>query len=191
MSLVRFDRNDYSVPTRVRASRGDRRRFARSVRIVVDSHVVAEHVRDWESENVHYDPVHYLALLERKPNSLDFGKPFEQWKLPYGFAVLRVGESGIGQCGSERGRREFIKILRLLEKHSSPRELGDAIDRALRHRRDDGRRHPHSSAGRSRKARQDCSDSTADRTCKTTTSREPQIHLSIQSTAPDQRERQP
>jgi len=36
-----------------------------------------EHLRDWDKENVHYHPVHYLALLERKPGALDFGKPFD------------------------------------------------------------------------------------------------------------------
>lgn len=127
LSLVRFDRNDYSVPTRyahrevVLVGSLDR------VRIVADSHVIAEHVRDWEAENVHYDPVHYLALLERKPNSLDFGKPFEAWDLPEVFGVLR---RRLEAEGGGIGRREFIKVLRLLEKHPL-KELADAVDRAL------------------------------------------------------------
>lgn len=127
LSLVRFDRNDYSVPTQyahrevVLVGSLDR------VKVIADSHVIAEHVRDWESENVHYDPVHYLALLERKPNSLDFGKPFEAWDLPEGFGVLR---RRLESEGGGDGRREFIKVLRLLEKHG-PRELANAVDRAL------------------------------------------------------------
>jgi len=71
--------------------------------------------------------VHYLALLERKPNTLDFGKPFEQWNLPNGFGVLR---RRLESAAGSEGRREFIKVLRLLENHP-PRELGQAIDRAL------------------------------------------------------------
>jgi transposase len=127
LSLVRFDRNDYSVPTQyahrevVLVGSLDR------VRIIADSHVIAEHVRDWEAENVHYDPVHYLALLERKPNSLDFGKPFEAWNLPEVFGVLR---RRLESEGGSDGRREFIKVLRLLEKHTL-RQLSDAVDRAL------------------------------------------------------------
>jgi transposase len=127
LSLVRFDRNDYSVPTKyahrevVVVGSLDR------VRIVADSHVIAEHVRDWESENVHYSPVHYLALLERKPHSLDFGKPFEAWNLPDVFAVLR---RRLESDGGSDGRREFIKILRLLENHQV-KELAHAIERAL------------------------------------------------------------
>lgn len=127
LSLIRFDRNDYSVPTlyayRQLVAVGSLDR----VRIVADNRLVAEHVRDWESENVHYDPVHYLALLERKPSTLDFGKPFEQWDLPAGFGVLRRRLEADGQG---EGRREFIKILRLLENHPI-KELATAIDRGL------------------------------------------------------------
>ena len=90
--MVRFDRNDYSVPTQYAHRQVTVVGSLDRVRIVADSHVIAEHVRDWESQNVYYDPVHYLALLERKPNSLDFGKPFEQWKLPKGLST----SSGVG-----------------------------------------------------------------------------------------------
>jgi len=127
LSLVRFDRNDYSVPTQYAHREVILVGSLDRVKIVADSHVIAEHVRDWESENVHYDPVHYLALLERKPNSLDFGKPFEAWNLPEVFTVLR---RRLESEGGSDGRREFIKILRLLEKHKL-RELADAVDRAL------------------------------------------------------------
>lgn len=127
LSLVRFDRNDYSVPTAhahhtVTAVGGIER-----VRFVVGEQVIAEHLRDWDKENVHYDPVHYLALLERKPGALDFGKPFDEWDLPEGLGVLRRRLEG--ELGSD-GRREFIKVLRLLEICELG-ELARAVDRAL------------------------------------------------------------
>jgi len=127
LSLVRFDRNDYSVPTQYAYRKVIVVGSLDRIRIVADSHVIAEHVRDWQSENIHYDPVHYLALLERKPGGLDFGKPFEQWKLPSGFHILRRRLES--ESGSE-GRREFIKVLRLLESYPL-QELGKAINRAL------------------------------------------------------------
>ena len=112
---LRFDRNDYSIPTAyayhpVTVIGGIDR-----VQVLVDDRVVAEHLRDWERENVHYNLLHCLALLERKPNGLDFSKPFEDWNLPQPFDLMRRRLEG--SLGSE-GRREFIKILRLLEKHS-------------------------------------------------------------------------
>ena len=127
LSLVRFDRNDYSVPTQyahhaVLAIGG-----IENVRFVVQDRVVAEHPRNWDKENVHYDPVHYLALLERKPGALDFGKPFDDWNLPEAFGILRRRLEG--ELGS-RGRREFIKVLRLLEAWELG-TLAKAVDRAL------------------------------------------------------------
>ena len=97
------------------------------VRLVVQDRLVAEHLRDWDKENVHYNPVHYLALLERKPGALDFGKPFDDWDLPEGFGVLRRRLEG--ELGSD-GRREFIKVLRLLESCELG-ELAKAVHRAL------------------------------------------------------------
>jgi transposase len=127
LSLVRFDRNDYSVPTQY-AHRGVLAIGGiEKVRLVVEDRVVTEHLRDWDKENVHYDPMHYLALLERKPGALDFGKPFDDWNLPEGFGVLRRRLEGELQSD---GRREFIKVLRLLEC-CELRELAKAVDRAL------------------------------------------------------------
>jgi hypothetical protein len=97
------------------------------VRFVVQDQVVAEHPRDWDKEHVDYNPVHYLALLERKPGALDHGKPFDDWDLPAGLGVLRRRLEG--ERGSE-GRREFIKVLRLLES-CHVRELAQAVERAL------------------------------------------------------------
>jgi hypothetical protein len=127
LSLVRFDRNDYSVPTQYAYHLVTAVGGIETVRFTVQDRVVAEHPRDWEKENVHYDPVHYLALLERKPGALDFGKPFDDWDLPEVFSVLRRRLEGeLGQAG----RREFIKVLRLLES-CELKELAHAVDRAL------------------------------------------------------------
>ena len=127
LSLVRLDRNDYSVPTKYAHRRVTVVGSIDQVRIVVDTRVVAEHVRDWEKENVHYDPIHYLGLLEKKPGSFDFGRPFEKWELPASFSILRRRLES--DCGND-GRREFIKVLRFLEKHTIE-ELARAVDRAL------------------------------------------------------------
>ena len=127
LSLVRFDRNDYSVPTRYAYHAVVAIGGIEKVRLVVNDRLVAEHVRDWDKENVHYDPVHYLALLERKPGALDFGKPFDDWDLPEAFAVLRRRLEG--ELDRD-GRREFIKVLRLLESWDLG-ELAKAVERAL------------------------------------------------------------
>ena len=90
--------------------------------------VIATHARQWGREAVVLEPVHYLALLERKPGGLDHGRPFAEWDLPACFALLRARQES--RYGFD-GTREYIKVLRLLEHHSL-RQLQEAIERALR-----------------------------------------------------------
>ena len=59
-----------------------------------------------------FDPLHYLALLEQKPNALDQAAPLAGWILPEGFPQLqRLMEARLGK----KGKREFVQTLRLLE----------------------------------------------------------------------------
>jgi transposase len=127
LSLVRFDANDSSVPTEFAHRRVTAVGTIDSVRIAVGEVVVAIHRRSWGREGVFYDPVHYLALLERKPGALDFAAPLVGWELPVGFGVLRRRlEAELGGPGT----RQFIKVLRLLE-HASLAELTRAVEAAL------------------------------------------------------------
>jgi transposase len=127
LSLVRFDGNDYSVPT-------DHAHQAVTVvggidvvRLVVGGRVVARHRRCWGKEQAYFDPVHYLALLERKPGALDFARPLDGWQLPDCFGVLRRRlEAEL----AGHGTREFIKVLRLLEGAAVP-DLAAAVEYAL------------------------------------------------------------
>src|SRR5512135_616331 len=113
LSLVRFDTNDYSVPTQFAHHRVTAIGTVDTVRIVVDDRVVATHRRSWGREGVFYEPVHYLALLERKPGAFDFAAPLAGWELPVCFGILRRRlEAEFGGPGTRR----FIKVLRLLER---------------------------------------------------------------------------
>jgi hypothetical protein len=124
---VRFDRNDYSVPTAFAHHALTVIGGIEQVRIVEGARLVATHARCWDKERTSFDPRHYLALLERKPGALDVARPLEAWELPGCFGLLRRRlESGLGSLGT----REFIKVLRLLE-HASVGELAGAVQSAL------------------------------------------------------------
>jgi transposase len=131
LSLVRFDGNDYSVPVHCAHHPVVVKGSADTVRICRGDRVIAEHPRLWEKEGVAFDPRHYLELLERKPGALDHARPLAGWCLPDSFARLRRRLEE--EAGGE-GTREFIRVLRLLERHSVAR-VARAIERALRHRR--------------------------------------------------------
>ena len=113
LSLVRFDRNDYSVPTRFAHHDLTVVGGIDEVRIECSTELVAVHERHWGREHVSYNPVHYLALLERKPGALDVARPLSDWVLPECFGVLR---RRLEADHGHKGTREFIKVLRLMER---------------------------------------------------------------------------
>jgi len=120
---VRFDRNDYSVPTAFAHHEVTVTGGIEEFRIACDEEVVATHARSWDKQGVFYDPRHYLALLERKPGALDVARPLADWGLPACFDLLRRRlEASLGH----RGTRAYIKVLRLLE-HASVHQLAGAI----------------------------------------------------------------
>lgn len=127
LSLVRFDRNDYSVPTQFAYHDVCGIGGVDEVRFVVGTDIVAVHPRCWDREQVTFNPCHYLALLERKPGALDYARPLENWDLPECFAILRRRLEG--ELAS-LGTREYIKVLRLME-NASLRQLTGAVDAAL------------------------------------------------------------
>ncbi len=127
LSLVRFDDNDYSVPVAYAHKPVTVKGWCQEVVIYCGPERIARHRRVWESEQVVLEPVHYLALLERKPGALDHAKPLAGLELPKCFEVLRR------RLESERagdGTREYIKVLRLLERHPMG-ALRRAVEQAL------------------------------------------------------------
>lgn len=128
LSLVRFDCNDYSAPVRYAHYPVLVKGYVDRVRIWRNDALLAEHDRLWDKEAIAFEPIHYLELLERKPGALDHAKPLAEWKLPPCFEHLRRRLEE--ECRS-RGTREFIRVLRLLEKHPLER-VEKAIGKALR-----------------------------------------------------------
>jgi len=127
LSLVRFDGNDYSVPVRWAHHPIVAKGYCHEVVLCADGGEVASHARIWEDEQVCFEPLHYLALLETKPGALDHARPLLGWTLPECFLLLRrrLEAERVGD-----GTREYIKVLRLLEKHPLPK-LRAAVEQAL------------------------------------------------------------
>jgi transposase len=127
LCLVCFDRNEYSVPGEHAHKLFTVIGSIDTLSFCVDGEVVAEHKRDWGKYSRHYNPVHYLVIAERRPNGLDFGAPFANWDLPSEFEVLR---RRLESLAGSKGKREYIRILRLLERYSLD-QLTCGISRAL------------------------------------------------------------
>ena len=128
LSLVRYRNNDYSVPTAYGYQDVFVRGYVDLVVIGCGSEIIAQHKRSYDKEQFIYNPLHYLALLERKPRALDQAAPLEGWQLPELFEqIRRLLEARM----QNRGRKEYIQILRLLESFDES-EVTAGIKEALR-----------------------------------------------------------
>ncbi|WAP70923.1 IS21 family transposase [Jiella pelagia] len=127
-SLVRYRCNDYSVPTTYGFRDVLVKAFVDEVVILCGGEEIARHRRDYRTGTFVFDPLHYLALIETKPNALDQAAPLQGWDLPEAFQHLRhLLEARMGN----RGKREFIQVLRLMETIPMP-IVTDAVTEAIR-----------------------------------------------------------
>jgi transposase len=128
MALVRYRANDYSVPIEWGHREVLVKGFVHEVVICAASEVIARRPRSYQREDMIFNPLHYLALLEQKTNALDQAAPLAGWDLPEGFAQMRrLMEARLGK----KGKREYVQTLRLLETFPLS-EVSQAIDDALR-----------------------------------------------------------
>ena len=128
LSLVRYRNNDYSVPVAYGHREVLVRGYVHQVVISCGSEVIASHQRSYDSEDMIFDPLHYLALIERKIGALDQAAPLSQWELPEEFATLRrLLEARMGKPG----KREYVQVLRLMENFQL-QEVEGAVRDALR-----------------------------------------------------------
>ncbi len=128
LSLVRYKTNDYSVPVAYGHREVWIRGYVDKVVIGCAGDVIAHHPRSYEREDMVFDPVHYLSLLEKKINAFDQAAPLANWQLPEAFHTLRrLLEARMIKAG----RREYVQILRLLESFDLD-DLHAAVKNALR-----------------------------------------------------------
>ena len=85
--------------------------------------------RSYDSEDLIFDPLHHLPLIERKIGALDQAAPLAGgWDLPEAFITLRrLLEARMGKAG----KREYVQVLRLMESFRL-KEVAGAVDDALR-----------------------------------------------------------
>jgi transposase len=117
-ALVRYRCNDYSVPTAYGFQDVLVKGFVDEVVILCGGTEVARHPRCYGEGVFVADPLDYLALIETKPNALDQAAALQGWDLPEVFQHLRhLLEARMGN----RGKREFIQVLRLME--AAPKDV--------------------------------------------------------------------
>ena len=103
-ALVRYRSNDCSVPTAYGFQDGVVKGFVEEVVVMLcRGEEIARHPRSYGTGVFVADPLHYLALIEVRPNALDQAAALQGWDLPESFQHLRhLLEARMGN----RGKRE-------------------------------------------------------------------------------------
>jgi hypothetical protein len=124
---VRYRTNDYSVPVAYGHREVWIRGYVHEVVIGCGAEITARHPRSYDREDMVFDPLHYLPLLEKKIGALDQAAPLAEWNLPDEFATLRrLLEARMGK----HGKREYVQVLMLIEPFGF-HELHGAVKDAL------------------------------------------------------------
>jgi transposase len=110
--LVRYDRNHYSVDSKLAGKTATIRASADRIKVVSNGVLVADHPRQFGRDNVVYNPWHYISVLKRKPGALRNGAPFRQWELS---PCLSRVKSRLSRY--QGGDREFVDILLAVQQH--------------------------------------------------------------------------
>ena len=119
-STVRYEKNNYSVPTKYLRQDVTVKGHANNIRILHEGSVVATYLRQYGSGNTEYRLEHYIDLLERKPRSVSNARPVKETLTK---ELLDWGNQLPG------GNKEMVKLLRLCVDYSEERIL--AIKRRI------------------------------------------------------------
>jgi len=123
---VRFETNRYRVPRRWAFETVTIKAYPFHVSIVASDIQIAHHQRCYLRNHQILEPLHYLAVLGRRPAALDHSNVFRNWELPACFTELR--ELLENRLGPFAGARQYIRILQLLAEHPVKR-----IQKAVQH----------------------------------------------------------
>jgi hypothetical protein len=127
-ALVRFDDNDYSIPSELALRPCLVRAFVDEVVILCAQQEVACRGRCYDSGRYVLDPVHFLGELSRKPGALDNALAFKSLLKDEDLQLLR---RELGYRHQEAGDKQFIAILQLLKAYP-PEAFAAAVSRCVR-----------------------------------------------------------
>ena len=115
MSLVRYRTQRLLGADRVRAPRSTGEGLRARGGDLCGSEVIARHRRSYEREDMIFDPLHYLALLEQKTRRWTRRRRWWAGSCPKALPELRrLMEARL----NKGGKREYVQVLRLLETFS-------------------------------------------------------------------------
>ena len=113
-STVRYEKNNYSVPTKYLRKDVTVKGYANNICILCEGSTIATYARLYGSGHTQYRLEHYIDLLERKPRSVHNARPVKETLTK---ELLDWGNQLPG------GNKEMVKLLRLCVDYGEERIL--------------------------------------------------------------------
>lgn len=130
LSLVPFDGNRYSVPTKYRHHGLLVKGFVHRVQIACQEDTIADHPRCYGKGQEIVDPLHYLDLLQQRPAAFEHAMPIRRWR-PSWPAVYEQYLAQLHLRFEEpEAVRRFVRVLQLHE-HFPAADIALALSHAL------------------------------------------------------------
>lgn len=129
-SLVPFDGNAYSVPTKYGHRKVMVKGFVHRVVISLQNEVIAEHPRCYGKGQEILDPLHYLDLLHQRPGAFEHAKAIRRWRPTWPLVYEEYLTQLRLRHEEPNAIQRFVRILKLHEDFP-PAEIALALRRAL------------------------------------------------------------
>lgn len=116
----------YSVPVSYHGREVVAWGYAEEILVRCDGRQIARHARGFTNGEMVLDPLHYLPVLQRKPNLLDHAEAFHNWTLPLVYERFRAE---LARRYNGEGLRHYVEVISLL-RNFPQKELTAALQRA-------------------------------------------------------------
>ena len=127
-STVIADKNRYSVPTDYKGCQLNVELSVERVDIFYNRKLIASHERLYGISKWSLEPLHYLKLIQQRPQSFDSARPIRQWRDSWPECLEKLLERFRDKQGHTHGTKDFITVLMLYRQN---KDMDTAVELAL------------------------------------------------------------
>lgn len=129
-STVLADRNHYSVPPEYVGFHLEALLSIDEVRLFYQHKELASHERVYGNNKWVLKPMHYLALIQQRPQAFESARPIKQWRKAWPSCLESLLRRFCEAQGQNKGIKDFITVLLLYQEYGAE-EIEAAIELAL------------------------------------------------------------
>jgi len=129
-STVVIDKNRYSVPTAYAYFKVNVVLNVDRVEVFYGSKKIASHQRLYGNNKWSLKPLHYLKLIQQRPQAFNSARPIRQWRQSWPRCLERLLERFCRKQGNTKGIKEFISVLMLYKDYEAA-DIQSAVEKAL------------------------------------------------------------